>query len=164
MSKKNECCPKFNPKKWNEKTFKWSGKQFIKESVPALFHMPFPPMIGKKITKMMALATDSKKIDSKLDEVLILFQDPNPFRSNIYFSVTGNVKKAENVKISGTFIAKVYDGAYKEIPKFVSDMNTYLRNQGKKVPKNSDYYIHYAYCPKCEKKYGHHYMILFAKV
>lgn len=26
------------------------------------------------------------------------------------------------------------------------------------------YYVHYAYCPKCEKKFGHNYMILFAEV
>lgn len=45
---KNECCPEFNPKKWDEKTFDWNNKQFVKETIPTLFHIPFPPMIGKK--------------------------------------------------------------------------------------------------------------------
>jgi hypothetical protein len=163
-NKKNECCPKFNPQKWDKKTFYWNNKQFIKESIPTLFHTPFPPMIGKKITKMMELAMKANKIDSKRDEVLILFQDPSAFKSNIYLSVTGNVPGANNVRISGTFMAKVYDGPYNAIPKFVKDTNLYLEKAGKKVPKNGDYYIHYAYCPKCEKKYGHHYMVFFAKV
>ena len=160
----NECCPEFNPKKWDKKIFNWNNKQFIKETIPTLFHMPFPPMVGKKITKMMGLATDSNKIDSKKDEVLVLFQDPSAFKSNIYISVTGNVPEANNVKISGTFIAKVYDGPYNAIPKFIKDMNIYLEKEGKNIPKDDEYYVHYGYCPKCEKKYGHNYMILFAKV
>lgn len=159
-----ECCPKFNTKQWDKKTFNWNNKRFVKETIPTLFHIPFPPMIGKKITKMMELATGSDKIDTKKDEVLVLFQDPSAFKSNIYISVTGNVPGANNVKIPGTFMAKVYDGPYNAIPKFVNDMNTYLEKEGKRIPKNDEYYIHYAYCPKCEKKYGYNYMILFAKI
>jgi len=164
MNNNDECCPVFNPEKWDEKTFSWDSKQFIKETVPTLFHMPFPPMIGKKITRMMELATSSKKIDSKKDEVLVLFQDPSAFKSNIYISVTGDVPGADNVKIPGKFMAKVYDGPYGSIPEFVKDMNFCLERNGYKVPKNDEYFIHYAYCPKCEKKYGHHYMILFARI
>ena len=164
MNNNNQCCPKFNPKKWDNKTFHWNNKQFIKESVPTLFHIPFPPMIGKKISRMMSLAADADRIDSRKDEVLVLFQDPSAFRSNIYISVTGNVPGANNVKISGKFIARVYEGPYNAIPKLVKDMNLYLQKTEEKIPKNNEYYIHYAYCPKCEKKYGHHYMIFFAKV
>lgn len=159
-----ECCPKFNPKKWDKKTFIWRDKLFIMEAIPTLFHIPFPPMIEKKITKMMKLAENPNKIDSKKDEVLVLFRDPSAFKSHIYISVTGKVNGAHNVKISGTFIARVYDGGYNSIPKFVKDMNNYLEKKGNKIPKDSDYYIHYAYCPKCAKKDGNNYMILFAKV
>ena len=137
-NKNNECCPEFNPQKWNGKIFNWNNKQFIKESVPTLFYTPFPPMIGKKITKMMDLATKVDKIDAKKDEVLVLFQDPSAFKSNIYISVTGNVPGANNVNIPGTFIAKVYDGPYNAIHKFVKDMNMYLKKKGKKASKNEE--------------------------
>lgn len=160
----NDCCPKFNPEKWDKKIFKWNNKHFIKETIPTFFHIPFPPMIGKSITKMMSLATDSNKIDSKKDEILILFQDPSAFKSNIYLSVTGNVPGANNINVSGTFVARVYDGPYNAIPKFIQDMNKYLEKEGKKIAKDSEYYVHYSYCPQCEKKYGHNYMILFARV
>lgn len=60
MSEK-ECCPKFNPKKWDGKTFIWKDKLFIKEVMPTIFHIPFPPMIGKKMTKLWDLADKSKK-------------------------------------------------------------------------------------------------------
>lgn len=159
-----QCCPEFNPEKWDKKSFNWEEKQFIKESIPTFFHTPFPPMIGKKITQMMNLATSAGKIAIKKDEVLVLFQDPSAFRSNIYISVTGDVPGAKNVKIPGKFIARVYDGPYNSIPKFIKDMNIYLETEGKKIPKDDEYYIHYAYCPKCSKKYGHQYMILFAKI
>jgi len=160
MSKK-ECCPKFNPKKWDEKTFSWKNKLFIKESIPTFFHIPFPPMIGKKITNMSNLAEKSKKSLSKKDEILILFNDPSAFKSVIYFSVTGKIENANNVSISGTFIAKVFNGDYKDVPKFIKQMNKYLKNKGK-IAK--DYYLHYAYCPTCVKKYGNNYVIIFAKV
>lgn len=159
-----ECCPEFKPGKWDKKSFNWEEKQFIKESIPTFFHIPFPPMIGKKITRMMNLATSADKIDSKKDEVLVLFQDPGVFRSNVYISVTGAVPGANNAKIPGNFIARVYDGPYNAVPKFIKDMNMFLETEGKKIPRDDEYYIHYAYCPKCAKKYGHQYMILFARI
>ncbi|NTV22865.1 MAG: hypothetical protein HGA85_00630 [Nanoarchaeota archaeon] len=156
-----ECCPRFDPAKWDEKTFHWKGKRFIKESIPQLFHIPFFPMIGKKITKMNILASAAGKIDKNKDQVLILFHDPNPFRSEIFFSVTGEVPHASNVKISGIFISKTFAGPYNSVPKFVKLMDEYLARQEKKA---RDYYIHYAYCPGCAKKYGANYMILFAEI
>lgn len=72
---------------------------------------------------MMNLTTSTNKIDVKKDKVLVLFQDPSAFRSNIYISVTGDVPGANNVKISGKFMAKVYDGPYNAIPKFVYRQN-----------------------------------------
>ncbi|MBP6976336.1 hypothetical protein KBB42_01965, partial [Candidatus Dojkabacteria bacterium] len=92
---------------------------------------------------------------------LILFSDPTPFKGEIYISVEKDVPNEENVNISGTFISRVFDGGYNDIPRFIKEMNEYLKEDNK-VAK--DYYIHYAYCPKCAVKYGHNYMIIFAKV
>ena len=157
----NECCPKFNQKKWDEKTFKWEHKQFIKASVPTFFHIPLPPLIGKKITNMMKMAEDSKKLETNKEDILLLFADPSAFRSDMYLSVTDKVPNANNTGISGTFMSKVFDGAYKEVPKFLKQMRAYLNKQHKKA---KNYYVHYAYCPKCAKEAGHNYMVLFAEV
>jgi len=40
-------------------------------------------------------------------------------------------------------------------------MDTYLSKQDK---KDNNYYVHYAYCPKCAKEAGHNYMVLFGEV
>jgi len=159
-TKDKVCCPKFDVTKWNEKTYEWNNKHFIKESIPTFFHIPFPPMIGKKITKMWKMVEESKKGDP-LEDTLLLFTDPHPFKSELYLSVNGDVPNANNVQISGTFEGKVFDGPYNAIPKFIKEMNEYLAKKDKKAKK---YYVHYAYCPGCAKKYGKNHMILFAEV
>ena len=157
----NECCPTFHPEKWDEKTFNWDHKQFIKTSVPTLFHVPFPPMIGKKVTKMMKSAEGANRLSTNKEDILLLFTDPHPFKSELYLSVTGDVPNSNNTAISGTFMSKVFDGPYNAMPKFIKQMDAYL---GKQQKKAGNYYVHYAYCPKCAKEAGHNYMVLFAEV
>ncbi len=83
-----ECCPKFEPERWDDKTFNWENKHFIKESIPTIFHIPFPKSIGKKVTKMMAIAEYSDSLsDDKLED-LLLFNDPTAFKSDMYLSVS----------------------------------------------------------------------------
>ena len=161
MNDEKICCPKFSPEKWDEQIFNWNNKNFIKETIPTFFHIPFYPMIGRKITKMCKMMEDAKMAEADPKDVLMLFHDPSAFRSEIYLSVTGTVPNANNVNISGTFIAKTYAGAYRDVPKFIKEMNEYLKAEGKKA---KDYYIHYAYCPKCAEKYGDNYMIIFAQI
>ncbi|MBT8178826.1 MAG: hypothetical protein KJN96_00370 [Eudoraea sp.] len=156
-----ECCPKFDPGKWNNKTFIWDKKPFIKESVPTLFHIPFPPMIGKKMRIMMDLVEKAEANIPDLTDALVLFHDPSPFRSDIYYSVTHSVAGANNTSLSGTFIAEVFDGAYNAVPKHIKIMEKHLARENLKA---KDYFVHYAYCPKCAKKYGNNYKILFAEV
>jgi len=155
------CCPQFNPEKWDKKIQSWSNKPFIKETIPTFFHIPFPPMIGKKISKMVQLAEDAKKTEASKEDTLVLFRDPSPFQSEIYLSVTGSVKGANNTNLSGTFCSRVFAGPYNAIPKFIKQMEEYLATQDKKA---KDYYVHYAYCPKCAQKYGNNYLILFAQI
>jgi hypothetical protein len=156
-----ECCPRFNPKKWDKILHKWKNKLFIKESMPTLFHIPFPWVMNSKIIKLFKIATDQKKILKKSDEVLLLFHDPSAFRSDIYLSVKKTVKGARNISMSTTLFSRVFAGPYGAVPKFIKQMNEYLSKNNMTA---KDYYIHYAYCPKCAKKYGNNYMILFAEI
>lgn len=156
-----ECCPTFNVEKWDNKAFDWDNKLFIKESMATFCHIPFPPSIGKKITRMHNAATDQGANIPEKSDALILFRDPSAFKSEMYYAVTKEVSGAENTSISGKFIARVFDGKYNSVPLFIKEMEKSLKEDGK-VAK--DYYIHYAYCPKCAKKFGHNYMVIFALV
>ncbi len=160
-NQEKQCCPKFNPEKWDGKTHEWNNKPFIKEAMPTLFHIPLPMIINKKVTKIWKMAEVAQKIESNPEDTLLLFRDPSAFRSEIYLSVAGPVSDANNVNISGTFISKVYSGPYSAVPKFMKQMNEYLKSQNKEA---KDYYVHYAYCPGCAKKFGNNYMIFFAKI
>ena len=61
MNKKNpnQCCPKFDPKPWQEKTHLWENKLFIKDTIPQFLHIPFPSMIGKMIQRQWKKAQDA---------------------------------------------------------------------------------------------------------
>ena len=155
------CCPEFEVAKWDKKTFVWENKLFFKETIPTLFHIPFPPMIGKKTMKMHVIAEKAGVTIPDISDALILFRDPTPFKSEIYYAVTKEVAGANNITISGTFMARVFDGPYNAVPRFLKEMEEYLKETGKSA---QDYYVHYAYCPKCAKEFGHNYMILFARV
>ncbi len=161
MTNNDVCCPKFNPEKWDGKTHNWANKPFVKETMPTLFHMPLPSIINKKVTKIWSMTEAAKKTEANPEDTLLLFRDPSAFKSEIYLSVAGEVPDANNITISGEFVSKVYSGPYSAVPKFMKQMNEYLKAQNKTA---KDYYIHYAYCPKCAKKYGDNYMIIFAKV
>lgn len=156
-----ECCPKFNVERWDKKTLKWEGKKFIMDSMPEFFHMPIPSMIDKKITRMWGAIEKNNAASPNKEDTLILFRDPTPFKGEIYISVEKDVPEENNVTVSGDFVSRVFDGGYNDIPKFVKEMDEYLAETGKKA---KDYYIHYAYCPKCAEKFGNNYMILFAKI
>lgn len=160
MTHKTECCLKFDPKPWDNKTHKWKDKLFIKETLPQFFHMPLPWMIGKMITRMWKKAQDAKA-DPDLKDFMWLTYDPSPWKSEHYIYVTKEVPDAENVKISGTFISKVFDGPYNSAPKWIKEMDVFLEKQGKKAKK---YYFYFTTCPKCAKKYGHNYVVVFGEV
>ena len=148
-------------KNWTIKQFHWEHKPLIKASVPTLFHIPSQKILGKKITNMMKQVEDSNKMVKDNEDILLLFAEPHPFRSDMYISVTDQVPHTKNVRISGTFMAKVFDGSYKAVPKFMKQIDTCLGDKNKKA---ENYYVHYAYFPKCAEEANHNYIVFFAEI
>lgn len=159
--KEKECCPVFRPAKWSEKSFKWKDKAFIKTWIPLFFHIPIRSMVAKKIIKLLGKAEYANALAERKEDILLLFTHPNPFKSEIYLSVKQPVRAAKNAPLSGNFISKVFDGPHKAIPKFMRQMEDYLRLQEEKAKR---FFVHYAYCPKCVEKYGHNYIVIFAEL
>jgi hypothetical protein len=159
-NKQSECCPEFNPVPWDNVTHEWKDKLFIKDYVPQIFHIPLPGVINKVMARMCKRAQDAGA-DTETKDFLLLAYDPSPWKSEFHLLVTKEVEGAENVKLNGTFISKVFDGPFSAIPKFIKQMDAMLANNGKKSKK---YYFYYTTCPKCAKKYGHNYIVAFAEV
>ena len=156
----SECCPKFDPKPWQEKTLDWYDKPFIKDSIGQIFHMPLPGSINKLMSRMCKSAESAgAAMDDK--DFLMLTYDVSPWKSEWYLQVKKEVPGAVNVKITGNFLTKVFDGEYREIPKFIKEMHAWVQSKGKKAGK---IYIYYTTCPKCAKKHGHNYMVFFAQI
>ena len=153
-----QCCPEFDPKTLDEKTHVWKDKPFIEDDVMQIMHIPLN--MGKVITRMWKKVDEAKAAPPN-KEFLILAYDPSPWKSELYMTVTKEVPDAKNVKISGTFMSKVFDGPYNAVPKYIKEMEAYVSSQGKTILKH---YFHYTYCPKCSKKYGHNYCVDFAQV
>ncbi len=155
-----ECCPKFDPEPWDAKTNVWTNKLFIRDYLPQFLHMPLPSMMGKVIGRMWKKAQDAGAA-SEMKDFLLLAYDPSPWKSELYMNVTKEVPGAENVKLSGSFESKVYDGPFNNVPKYIKDFNKYLADNSKKAKK---FYFYFTTCPKCAKKYGHNYIVAFAEV
>jgi hypothetical protein len=160
QSEDKECCPVFDPEPWQEKNHAWTDKQFIKDYLPQLFHMPLPSMMGKVIGRMWKKAQDSGAAP-ELKDFLLMSYDPSPWKSELYMYVKGEVKEAENVRLTGTFLSKVFDGPYNKVPQYLREMEKYVASAGRKTKK---YYFYYTTCPKCAKKYGHNYIVAFSEL
>lgn len=158
--KEPECCPVFDPSPWDNKTHNWIDKLFIRDYLPQFFHIPLPIMMGKVIGRMQKKIEDAGANPEKKDFIMLAY-DPSPWKSELYMNVTKEVPGTENVKLTGTFITRVSDGPYSNIPKYIKEMDSYLASQGKKAKK---YYFYYTTCPKCAKKHGHNYIVTFAEV
>ena len=155
-----ECCPPFDLQPWQHKTHTWKEKRFIKDTVPEFFHTPLPWMVKKVMMRMWGKAQAAEAAPDMKDFLLLAY-DPSPWKGEFYLSVTEEVSEAENVRLSGTFISKIFDGPYNRIPKYIKEMEQYLRGLGKESKK---YYFYYTTCPKCAKKYGHNYIVAFSEV
>ncbi|MCF8301899.1 MAG: hypothetical protein K9I94_01385 [Bacteroidales bacterium] len=156
----HECCPPVDTSVWNHKTHEWENKLFIKASIPLFFHMPFPSKVNKVITQLWEQANEAGT-DMEEKDFLLLARDDSAWKGHYYLAVDKEIPGADNTKISGTFISRVFDGPYSGIPRYIKTMNKELEEQGKKA---KDYYFYYTTCPKCAKKYGHNYIIAFAEI
>jgi len=152
----DECCPKFDPKPWDNKTITWKDKLFVKSKVISFFHIPLNfGMVIKKLCKKI----DAAKAGTKVP--IVVSDEKSPFYSNIYVSVEKPISSVHDVKVSGTFLSKVFEGPYKDMKKWIKEMEEYTTSKKKEI---KHMYFYYTTCPKCAKKYGKNYVVLLAEI
>jgi hypothetical protein len=154
-----ECCPKFDPKPWDEKTIEWKNKLFVRKSIFTLFYMPLGmDSIIKKTIKQM---TESKTMPER-NNWLMLAYSPSMWKTELYFYITKHIDGLDNVRLSGKFLTKVYEGSFNECGNWVKDIKDYIKRKTGKEPKKI--FANYTTCPKCAKKYGKNYVVMFAQI
>jgi hypothetical protein len=154
------CCPVFNPEPWDHKTWEWKDKLFLKDSMRTFFHIPSPVAISKVVGRMWKTTQEAGAAPDAAD-VILMANDPSAFRSDYYLNLTKEIPGANMVRLSGTFYTQVFDGPYNAVPKWISAMKSEAQARGSRL---TDFYFYYTTCPKCAKKYGHNYVVAFARV
>lgn len=150
------CCPRFDPKPWDEKEKTWDGKLFLKDRVRVVFHIPIN--FGKVMVKNMSRITEA---DALNDIPLMLCDENSLWSKDIYIAVGKDVPDAQMERISGTFLTRVFEGPYKNAGKWAKEMKEYVKARGKEIKKM---YFSYTTCPACARYYGKNYVILFAQI
>ncbi len=152
-----DCCPKFDPAPWDEQEFTFKDKLFAKGTTFNFMHIPLT--MGSMMKKTWKMIEDTQA-NSK-DEWLLLSYDPSPWKGEHYFAVTKDVPGLEMIKLSGTYLTKVFEGDFKEVKNWVNQSLDYVKAKGKELKK---LYFYYTTCPKCAKHYGKNYVVAFAQV
>ena len=150
------CCPRFNPEPWDEKEVMFQDKLFIKDHVRSFLHIPLN--FGKVMVRNM---DKIQQAGALAPEPLMLSDEKSLWGSDIYIAVSKEVPGAEMVRISGTFLTKVFEGPYKNAGKWAKEMMEYVKAKAGDMEKM---YFFYTTCPKCAKFYGKNYIVILAKV
>jgi len=152
----DECCPRFDPEPWDDRTLTWENRRFVKDRVTSFFHIPlnFGAVMKRNAAKIEA-------IDADPETMVVLADENSLWGADVYIEVSKDVPDAQIATISGTFVSKVFEGPYSNMRKWIAEMKTFVESQGKSLEK---LYFYYTTCPKCAKKYGKNYVVLLAQL
>ncbi len=150
------CCPRFNPEPWDEKKVTFQDKLFLKDHVRSFLHIPLN--FGKVMVRNMEKI---QQADALSPEPLMLSEEKSLWGADIYIAVSKEVPGAEMVRISGTFLTRVFEGPYKNAGKWAKEMAEYVKAKAKDMEKM---YFFYTTCPKCARFYGKNYVVILAQI
>jgi hypothetical protein len=150
------CCPAGYPAAWQEKEIVWQDKPFVKGRVRSLLHIPlnFSGVLARNLRLIEAAG-------ARPEEMLILTDENSLCGADMYVAATKDVPGAPMARLSGTFLTKVFEGPYRQIPVWIDEMRRHVLSKGKDLKR---LYFHYRTCPKCAKRYGKNYLVLLAQV
>jgi len=150
------CCPKFDPKPWDDQLFEWKDKKFIKDNVFTLFYMPVN--FGKVMVRINKAVMNA---GGTIPDSLGLSDHTSKWNMDIYLAVDKEIPGAKNTTLSGKYFSKVYEGPFSDTGKWCKDFESILKSKGLSQKKM---FMWYTTCPKCAKKYGKNYVAIMAQV
>jgi hypothetical protein len=150
------CCPEFNPVAWNEVTHSWKEKMFIRDKVSTIFYMPL-----NFSTVMVRLNKAMEGAGATSPDWLCLSDHRSKWSMELHLAVDKEITGAQNVRLSGEFFSKVYEGPFKDSGKWAKDFDQFARNRGLNLVKK---FFWYTTCPKCAKKYGKNYVVIIGQL
>ncbi len=150
------CCARVDMATWNEREISWHDKLFLKDHVRAVMHIP--------LNMGSVMARDQKAIEDAAaypEDPLWLSDEVSPWGSVMYVAINHPVPGAETVKLSGKFLTKVFEGPYRDVGKWLKEMDAYVSGKGYETTRHLFFY---ATCPHCAKHFGKNQVVLFSQV
>lgn len=151
-----ECCPPFDPAPWNDKSFEWKNKPFVKGKVKTFFYMPIG--FGNEMRRLDKKITGS---GANIQDNLCLSDHTSKWNMNVYLAVDKPIEGEENLQMSGKYYSRVYEGPYSDTGKWHKDFEASINLKGLQTGK---IFMWYTTCPKCAKKYGKNYTVILAEM
>lgn len=153
---REECCPRFDPKPWDEVTLTWQGKRFVKDRVFSFLHIPLN--YGAVMKRTMEAIENA---DARPETMVILTDENSLWGADVYAEVSKDVPGASPAVNTGTFLSKVFEGPYRNVRSWIEEMKAFVRDKGTGIRKM---YFFYTTCPECAKRYGKNYVAILAQV
>lgn len=150
------CCARVDPAVWDDKMFEWKDKPFLKDHMRAFLHIPLN--FGSVISR------DHQAIEGAAaypEQPLWLTEEVSPWGSDIYVAVDRDVPGKTVVRLSGRFMTKVFEGPYRDLGRWMAEMQRHVEAKGHRIDKT---YFFYATCPKCAKHFGRNQVVVFAQI
>jgi len=150
------CCAKLDAALWDGRRLEWNEKPFLKDHIRSLLHVPLN--FGSVISRDHAAIEETEAYP---EEPIWLSDEVSPWGSDVYVAVDRDVPNAKIERLSGTFVTKVFEGPYRNVGRWMEEMDRYVSDQGLQSKKT---YFFYATCPKCAKIYAKNYSVGITQV
>lgn len=151
------CCPKIDPDDWDGLDLHFRDKPFVRCHTASFFYKPLN--MGKVFGRTFA-AIKGARADEE-SQFVILSDDSSRWRGEHFFSVKREVPGLDNVRMTGDFMVKVFEGPYRDAAQWVDGMRKTVGESGKRMER---LFFFYTTCPKCAVRYGKNYVIGIAQV
>lgn len=150
------CCARLDAAKWDGRKLVWKDKLFLKDHIRAVFHIPIN--MGKVMSRDQQMIEDAAAFP---EEPLWLSDEVSPWGSDVFVAVDHSVPGTETVKLSGTFITKAFEGPFRDIGKWIREIDIVVAGKGYETKRHLFYY---ATCPNGAKVFGKNQVVVFSEV
>jgi hypothetical protein len=151
-----DCCPPFDPAPWDDKVLHWDNKLFVKARVFTLFYVPIN--FGATMKRLNACVEEAL---ATIPDWLCLSDHTSKWNMDLFLAVDKEIPTLENVRLSGNYYCRVYEGNYNETGKWMVDFEKHCEGNAYQIKKM---YMWYTTCPKCAKKYGKNFTVILSKI
>ena len=150
------CCPEFKPGDWDHLDLHFRNKRFVRARTRSLFHIPLnmAPVFARTWDAVKAAGADDP-------EFVILSDDESMWHGEHFFSVTKDVPGLDNVRLTGDYVTRVFEGPYRDAYIWVGEMRADVAEMGRNMGR---LFFSYTTCPQCAERRGKNYVVGIAEV